>query len=76
MQPDRKVPARALLLPPRKWMEGSAMRFIREYVKDGMTVLDMGSGPPGFFTVEISRRVGHRGGLVYAVDADETPLTY
>ncbi|GGP21920.1 hypothetical protein GCM10007981_15690 [Thermocladium modestius] len=48
------------------------MRFIREYVKDGMTVLDMGSGP-GFFTVEISRRVGHRG-LVYAVDADENSI--
>ena len=72
MQPDRKVPARALLLPPRKWMEGSAMRFIREYVKDGMTVLDMGSGP-GFFTLEIARRVGPKG-LVYAVDADENSI--
>ncbi len=72
MQPDRKVPARALLLPPRRWIEGSAMRFIREYVRNGMTVLDMGSGP-GFFTIEIARRVGPKG-LVYAVDADENSV--
>ncbi len=43
---------RRLFQKPRK--------IIKPYVKEGMTVLDMGCGP-GFFTIEMARMVGLQG---------------
>jgi len=72
MQPDRRVPARLLLMPFRGLMEKSASSFIRDYIKEEDNVLDLGSGP-GFFTVKIAKKVGPQG-RVYAVDADENSI--
>ena len=47
-------------------------RVLGDYVKEGMTVLDFGCGP-GFFTVEIARRVGPSGSVI-AVDVQKRML--
>ena len=40
-------------------------RILRPYIKEGMTVLDLGCGP-GFFTLEMARLVGKTGKVVAA----------
>ena len=40
-------------------------RVLEPYVKEGMKVLDFGCGP-GFFTVEIAKRVGDSGSVIAA----------
>ena len=55
---------RRLLQNPRKILE--------DYVKDGMTVLDLGCGP-GFFSVEMARLVGESGRVI-ATDLQEGML--
>lgn len=47
-------------------------RILRNYVKVGMTVLDLGCGP-GFFSVEMARMVGDSG-LVIAADLQKGML--
>ena len=49
----------------RRWLQ-DPVPILRPYLREGMTVLDLGCGP-GFFTVEIARMVGP-GGRVIACD--------
>jgi len=55
----------------RKWFQNPE-KILTECVKEGMTVLDLGSGP-GFFSVEAARMVG-RSGKVIAADLEEGML--
>ena len=47
-------------------------RILNAHVREGMTVLDLGCGP-GFFSVEMARRVGESGSVI-AVDLQEGML--
>jgi len=47
-------------------------KMLKSYIKDGMTVLDLGCGP-GFFTIEMAMMVG-KTGKVIAVDLQEGML--
>ena len=47
-------------------------RILRPYIKEGMTVLDLGCGP-GFFTMALARLVG-KAGKVIAADLQEGML--
>jgi len=47
-------------------------RILDAHVREGMTVLDLGCGP-GFFSVEMARRVGESGSVI-AVDLQEGML--
>ena len=47
-------------------------RILRPYLKEGMTVLDFGSGP-GFFSVPAAKLVGPSG-KIYAVDVQQRML--
>jgi ubiquinone/menaquinone biosynthesis C-methylase UbiE len=47
-------------------------KILKDYVKEGMTVLDVGCGP-GFFSVEIADMVG-ASGKVIAVDLQQGML--
>jgi len=55
----------------RKWLQ-NPQKMLRPYVNEGMTVLDLGCGP-GFFTMEMARRVG-KTGKVIAADLQEGML--
>ena len=48
-------------------------RILKKYVRNGMTVLDLGCGP-GFFSMAMAEMVGERG-LVIAADFQEGMLT-
>lgn len=48
----------------RRWLQ-SPRRILSPFVKEGMTVLDVGCGP-GFFSVELARLVGRNGKVVSA----------
>jgi ubiquinone/menaquinone biosynthesis C-methylase UbiE len=48
------------------------IRILRPYIKEGMTVLDLGCGP-GFFTLEMARLVGSSGKVI-AADLQEGML--
>ena len=41
------------------------VKILRPFIKEGMTVLDMGCGP-GFFTAELARLVGEKGKVIAA----------
>jgi len=41
-------------------------RILKPYIKDGMTVLDLGCGP-GFFSVEIAKMMNGTGSVIAAV---------
>jgi len=60
-----------LLNPLRRLTEDSA-RVVGPWVREGMTVLEPGSGM-GYFTLEIARRVGERGRVI-AIDLQERML--
>ena len=47
-------------------------RILKQYIKEGMTVLDFGSGP-GFFTIPAAKLVGPAG-KIYAVDVQQQML--
>ena len=49
-------------------------KILREYVKEGDLVLDMGCGP-GFFTIDMAKMVGAEGKVI-AVDLQEKMLRY
>jgi ubiquinone/menaquinone biosynthesis C-methylase UbiE len=55
----------------RRWIHPPA-RILGTYIQEGDTVLDIGCGP-GFFTLEMARRVG-AAGQVYAVDLQAAML--
>lgn len=55
----------------RKWLQNPE-KILTEWVKEGMTVLDLGSGP-GFFSVEAAKMVG-RSGKVIAADLQKGML--
>jgi 2-polyprenyl-3-methyl-5-hydroxy-6-metoxy-1,4-benzoquinol methylase len=55
----------------RRWLHNPE-RILSHYVKEGMTVLDMGCGP-GFFTLALARLVGTTGRVI-AVDLQEKML--
>ncbi len=65
---DRYIPPLILDNPLRK-LEKSPLTFIGKYLKPGMAVADIGSGP-GYFTVKLSSLVGPEG-TVTALDPDE-----
>jgi ubiquinone/menaquinone biosynthesis C-methylase UbiE len=55
---------RRLIQKPRK--------ILRPYIREGMTVIDLGCGP-GYFTVELARMVGEKGKVI-AVDLQQEML--
>jgi ubiquinone/menaquinone biosynthesis C-methylase UbiE len=55
----------------RRWLQ-NPRKILSPYVKEGMTVLDMGCGP-GFFTIEMAMMVG-KSGRVIAADMQEGML--
>jgi ubiquinone/menaquinone biosynthesis C-methylase UbiE len=48
----------------RRWVH-SPQKILAPYVRQGMTVLDIGCGP-GFFSIEMARMVGKRGRVISA----------
>ena len=48
----------------RRWLQDPS-KILAPYVKEGMTVLDIGCGP-GFFSVEMAKLVGKRGKVISA----------
>ncbi len=55
----------------RRWLQ-DPRKILAPFVREGMTVLDVGCGP-GVFTVEIAKMVGE-GGRVFAADLQEGML--
>ena len=55
----------------RRWIQ-NPMRILAPYVREGMTVLDVGCGP-GFFSIELAKIVGNEGRVI-AVDLQEGML--
>ena len=55
----------------RRWLQ-DPRKILSPYIKEGMTVLDIGCGP-GFFTMDIARLVG-KSGRVIAADLQEGML--
>jgi len=55
----------------RRWLQ-DPRKILRPYIKEGMTVLDVGCGP-GFFSIELARMVG-KSGRVIASDLQEGML--
>jgi ubiquinone/menaquinone biosynthesis C-methylase UbiE len=60
-----------LLIPIRKWFH-NPQRILRDFVKEGMTALDVGCGP-GFFSLPMATMVG-KTGKVIAADLQEGML--
>ncbi|MFP3232785.1 MAG: hypothetical protein RXR08_03625 [Sulfolobaceae archaeon] len=57
--PDRHIPSFILSSPLRRLFE-NPYSILREFIKEGMTVLDHGSGP-GFYTIPMAKLVGEKG---------------
>jgi ubiquinone/menaquinone biosynthesis C-methylase UbiE len=55
----------------RRWLQ-NPKKILRPYIKDGMTVLDLGCGP-GFFTIDIAQMAG-KSGRVIACDLQDGML--
>jgi len=55
----------------RRWLQ-NPQRILSPYVREGMTVLDIGCGP-GFFSIEMAKIVG-KNGTVLSVDLQEGML--
>jgi len=55
----------------RRWLQ-NPRKILGPYIREGMTVLDIGCGP-GFFTIDIARMVG-KSGRVIASDLQEGML--
>jgi ubiquinone/menaquinone biosynthesis C-methylase UbiE len=55
----------------RRWLQ-NPRAILTPYIKEGMTVLDVGCGP-GFFSIEIARLVGNTGRVI-AADLQEGML--
>lgn len=63
--------AGALTIGLRRWLQ-SPEKILSRYIREGMTVLDVGCGP-GYFTVPMARMVG-KTGRVIAVDLQDAML--
>jgi ubiquinone/menaquinone biosynthesis C-methylase UbiE len=63
--------ARSLDSGIRRWLQ-PPRKILAPYIKEGMTVLDVGCGP-GFFSIELARLVG-KSGRVIAADLQEGML--
>jgi len=48
----------------RKWLQ-SPVKILKPYIKEGMTVIDIGCGP-GFFTIPLAELVGKNGKVIAA----------
>jgi ubiquinone/menaquinone biosynthesis C-methylase UbiE len=55
----------------RRWIQ-NPLKILRPYIREGMTVLDIGCGP-GFFTIDMARLVGESGRVI-AADLQEGML--
>jgi len=55
----------------RRWMQ-NPQKILKPYIKEGMTVLDLGCGP-GFFTMDMAQMVGESGRVI-ASDLQEGML--
>jgi len=55
----------------RRWLQ-NPLKILRPYIKEGMTVLDVGCGP-GFFSIDMAQLVG-KSGRVIATDLQEGML--
>lgn len=55
----------------RRWLQ-NPRKILSPYIKEGMTVLDIGCGP-GFFSIEMAKMVG-KSGRVIAADLQEGML--
>ncbi len=55
----------------RRWLQ-DPQKILKPYIKEGMTVLDLGCGP-GFFSIDLARLVG-KSGRVIASDLQEGML--
>jgi ubiquinone/menaquinone biosynthesis C-methylase UbiE len=55
----------------RRWIQ-NPQKILNPYIKEGMTVLDIGCGP-GFFSIDIAQMVG-KSGRVIAADLQEGML--
>jgi ubiquinone/menaquinone biosynthesis C-methylase UbiE len=55
----------------RRWFQ-NPQKVLTPYIKEGMSVLDIGCGP-GFFSIEIAKIVGQKG-KVFAADLQEGML--
>ena len=55
----------------RRWLQ-DPRKILQPYIKEGMTVLDVGCGP-GFFTIDLAQMVGKTGRVV-AADLQEGML--
>ncbi len=55
----------------RRWLQ-SPQKILKPYIKEGMTVLDMGCGP-GFFSIDLAQMVGNSGRVI-ACDLQEGML--
>lgn len=66
------VPCAGILDNPiRRWVQ-NPQKILNPYIKEGITVLDLGCGP-GFFSIEIAKMVG-KSGRVIAADLQEGML--
>ena len=61
-------PANSLDSKIRKWLQ-NPRKILSPYIKEGMTVLDVGCGP-GFFSIERATMIG-RDGMVITVVLQE-----
>jgi ubiquinone/menaquinone biosynthesis C-methylase UbiE len=55
----------------RRWIQ-NPRKILRDYIREGDTVIDMGCGP-GFFSIDMAKMVGE-GGSVIAVDLQKHML--
>ena len=55
----------------RRWVQ-NPQKIMRQYIKEGMTVLDLGCGP-GFFSIDMAQMVGESGRVI-ASDLQEGML--
>ncbi len=46
----------------RRWLQ-NPQKILKPYIKEGMTVLDLGCGP-GFFSIDMAQMVGNSGGVI------------
>ncbi len=61
-----------VLINPLRYLRQNPVKILNEYVKEGMTVMDVGPGM-GFFTLPLARMVGEKGKAI-CVDIQDKML--